>query len=186
MRVKGTSLKATALFIKKKFGNDGYSRWLDSLSDETREIFSDTILSTTWYPMERGFIEPHQAAVDVFYGGDRMGVWKMGRHAAEFGLQGVYKMFVRLGSPNFLLKKTTRVFSTYYEPGEAIISDSGKDHATMKIINFPEKSGLVEIRIAGWVERAMEISGCSEVLVTIPHSVSKGDEFTEIVANWKN
>jgi hypothetical protein len=187
MRVKGTSIKATSSFIRRQFKDSGFDQWFEALSDGAKELFHPDagIMTNSWYPMDLGFIEPHRVAVNLFYLGDTMGVWKMGRHAAEYGLRGVYKIFVRIGSPTFLIKKTSQVFNTFYEPGKAFVPDHDKGYGILRIVDFPEKTGLVEIRVAGWVERALEISGCDDVSVVIGKSLTKGDDHIEIICRWK-
>jgi hypothetical protein len=186
MRVKGTAVKATPKFVQEKFGDSGFKLWIDALSPEAKKIYTDTILINSWYPMHAAYIDPHQAIINLFYGGDKMGLWELGRYAADFGLRGIYKVFVRIGSPYFLIKKTGRVFKTFYDPGEALVTVDEKGKAAMRIVDFPERTGLVETRIAGWIERALQISGCKDLYVSIPSSLTKGDSFIEISASWQD
>jgi hypothetical protein len=42
----------------------------------------------------------------------------------------------------------------------------------------------VEARIAGWMQRALEINGCKNIIVKMPKSLTKGDPVTEYLVNW--
>ena len=61
------------------------------------------------------------------------------------------------------------------------------DKNTFKIyINqFNQYSDVVEHRIMGWMERALEICGCKEIKISVPKSLSKRDAFTQYDIEWK-
>jgi hypothetical protein len=188
MRVKGTSIKATGSFIRRQFKDSGFDQWFEALSDGAKELFHPDagIMTNSWYPMDLGFIEPHRVAIDLFYLGDNRGAWKMGRHAAEWGLRGVYKIFVRIGTVSFLVKKAGKLFNTFYEPANAYVPEQDKGYAILRIADFPEKTGLVEMRTGGWIERAIEISGCDNASVVVSKSLTKGDDVIELICRWKD
>jgi len=73
MQVKGTSLIATEKFIRHQFGSDGYQRFLGALPPGSKPLFSSTVLSPNWYPIEDAFYRPMQTACDLFYGGKSKG-----------------------------------------------------------------------------------------------------------------
>jgi hypothetical protein len=47
------------------------------------------------------------------------------------------------------------------------------------IAQISEPSALVGARIAGWMQRALEINGCKNVTLKIPKSLARGDSVTE-------
>ncbi len=44
---------------------------------------------------------------------------------------------------------------------------------------------VVEYRIAGWIERALEICGCMNVTVNITQSLTDQDPCTEYNITWR-
>ncbi len=54
----------------------------------------------------------------------------------------------------------------------------------MHITKFSEPSNLIENRIAGWMEKALEISGCKNVRIQITQSLARGGPLMEIIATW--
>ena len=64
------------------------------------------------------------------------------------------------------------------------VIENEKDHMCIRAIEFPEIDSFIEHRIAGWIERALEISGCRNVLVEIPESIAHGARYTEFKAKW--
>jgi len=184
VEIKGTAVKPTKVFVKDKFSNR-YIEWLNSLSENSRNIMTDNILISMWYPIKDAFIEPTQKVCELFYNGNTIGAKELGMYSADIGLKGVYKIFVRIGSPKFLLKRASMIFSTYYSQSEIELIEISDNKAIMHISKFPEPHELIDLRICGWIERALEISGCRNVKIDITKSLAKGDKLTEFVSEWK-
>jgi len=184
MDVKGTAIVAIPKFIVKKFGKEGLDRWLAAINKEARKVYQGSILVGNWYPIKEIMIEPTQKMCDLFYQGDVKGAREGGRYSAELALQGVYRIFVKVGSPEFLIRRASNAFTSYYHPSEIKVMAQEDKKGIMHITKFPEASHLVENRIAGWIEGALEISGCKNVNVQITQSLAKGAPYTEVVASW--
>lgn len=182
MEVKGTAVIPIMPFVKEKFGSRT-DEWYNSLSKESAEIIKNAT-SLGWYDLKTAIIEPTQKICDVFYGGDDKGALEMGRFSADHGLKGVYKIFVRLGSPTFIISKASDIMPTYYKGSSMKVTENEKNKAVAQLSDFPEISRLVELRIAGWMERALELNGCKGVKVAITQSITKGSPLTEFVATW--
>lgn len=185
MEVKGTAVKSINEYVKSTFP-DRYKEWVESLPEGSRGIFDTAIYATTWYPVEPGAVVPTRTIAEIFFSGDyRKAAWESGRYSANSALSGgIYKFFVKASSPGFIISRANRVFTTYYRPCEMMIADTSSKHVVVQI-KSPEKfEELVEIRIAGWMERALEISGCKELRMDISKSISKGDPFTQVDIHW--
>jgi hypothetical protein len=64
------------------------------------------------------------------------------------------------------------------------VAEKGEEYVVLHITQFEEPDELVENRIAGWMERAMEIHGVEQLTVNITQSLTKGDPVTEIQVRW--
>lgn len=185
MEVKGSSVNSVPEFVRVKFG-ERFDEWLDSLSEDSKKIMKDPIIpAISWYPIKPALIEPTRKICELFYGNDEKGAWEAGRFSAEKGLIGVYKMFVRLGSPKFIIGRAATIFSSYYKPSKIEVAGESEKKVVLHIKEFPELERLVELRICGWIERALEISGSKSVHVALTKSLTKQDPVTEIVVEWK-
>ena len=183
MEVKGTAVISIPEFVKDRFHNR-MGEWLESLSVESRAIMSKKILASSWYPLSEAVLEPTRKICDLFYDGQDKGAWEAGRFSADHGLQGVYKVFVKVATPQFLISRAGRIFSSYYRPSQIEIDEVKAGNVIMRVVEFPEPDRLIEARIGGWVERALEICGCRNLEVTTPRSMAVGDTVTEIEAQW--
>jgi hypothetical protein len=184
VKVKGSAIETLPLFVKDKFGDGGYQKWFEALSPEAQEIYHKKILASAWYPLRQTFLEPTIKICELFYSGSLKGAWENGRYSAEKGLRGVYKMFIRIGSVHFLIKKASTILPTYYEPSHIDIIELNDKSAVLHITQFEEADVVIDNRIGGWVERALEINGCKIADVKILKSLAKGDPVTELRAKW--
>ena len=185
MEVKGTAIVTVPLFIKERFGEGGLNRWVNALTPEARKVYPNSILASNWYPLKEVLIEPLHKICGLFYAGDPKGARESGRFSADYSLKGIYKIFVKLGSPEFMLRRAGSILPMYYTPSEMKVVESRKGQGIMQITKFPEMDQVLEIRIVGWMERAVEISGGKQPHIKITKSLTAGDPLTEFLATWK-
>jgi hypothetical protein len=184
MEIKGSAAKSIPDFIKKNH-QERFKDWFSSLPEESRIIFQDAVLPSNWYSLRFGGIIPTEKLGEVIYGDALKGAWECGRYSAESALTGMYKFFIKAASPFFIISKASKIFSTYYQPSIMEVTDKGDDWVILQISRFDEPHPVIEHRIAGWIEKAMQIHGVTSVAVNISKSMTKGDKVTEIRVNWK-
>jgi len=185
VEVKGTAIITIPLFIKERFGEGGLNQWIDTLTPEARKVYQASIFPSSWYPLKELLIEPLRKMCALFYAGDLKGAKESGRFSADYSLKGIYKLFVKLGSPEFMLGRAGTIMGVYYTPSEMKVVESRKGQGIMQITRFPDMDQVLEIRIAGWMERALEISGGKQPSIKITKSLTAGDSVSEFLATWK-
>lgn len=185
MEIKGTAVIAIRDFVKTNFG-DKYNEWLLSLPDNAKSIFSGVIDSSGWYPLEEGGLIPTKMTAEMFFNGDyEKGAWDAGKFSAQKALTGIYKIFVKASSPGYIIQRASRVFATYYRPCEMSVIDRKEKSVLLEISNMTKSDLVIEYRIAGWIQKALEISGSKNVSIDIPQSISRGDEVTRFDIRWE-
>ena len=185
MEIKGTAIKTTREFVKVNFPSR-YDEWINSLPDKTRAIYSSAMINMAgWYPMKEDYQVPIEKIVQMFYEGNtKIACEAIGRFSADLALTGIYKLFLMVATPKYLMMRATVVFTTYYLPSEIIVSESSSKSVTMQITKFADITAGIEYRIAGWCLRAVELCGCKNVQYKITKSLLKGDTYTEFIYNW--
>ncbi len=185
VEVKGTAIITIPLFIKDRFGEGGLNQWIDALTPEARTVYPASVLVSSWYPLKEFLIDPLRRMCDLFYAGDLKGARESGRFSADYSLKGIYKIFVKLGSPEFMLRRAGTILPIYYAPSEMKVVECRKGQGIMQITKFPGMDQVLETRIAGWMERAIEISGGKQPNIKITKSLTGGDSLSEFLATWK-
>ncbi|MBN2440255.1 MAG: hypothetical protein JXJ04_02890 [Spirochaetales bacterium] len=185
MEVKGSVVKAIPEFIKNKFGEKECTDWIDSLSIEAKEVYSYMVIPSNWYPLQGILTEPLKKLCELFYNGNLKGAYEAGRYSAEIGLKGIYKAFIQLGSPQLVIKKSGSILPTFYRPSNIEISKNEKGKAILSITEFSEMDPIVEQRIIGWMDMALEICGCKNIHLQLTKSLTKGDSVSEITITYE-
>jgi len=184
MEIKGTAVKSIPEFVKKQFPLR-FQEWLNAMPEASKKIMGGLIFTNNWYPMYDSLTIPMKIISKVFYGGDDVKTARtMGHFSADIALTGVYKFFIQFGSPKYIIERGSRIFSTYFQPSEMVVINASKNGLTIQITKFPEPEQIIEQNIAGWMERALEISGCKQVKAVIKKSLTQKNLVTEIEISW--
>ncbi len=184
MQVKGTAVKTIPEFIKSKHP-DKYNGWFQQLPEKSKAIFQKGVAAPNWYPILDAIITPTTLMSTILYGNERDGAWECGRYSAEIALNGIYKLYVKMSSPGHIIDRAGRVLQAYYDPSEITVVGKTDKSVTLHLTKFPEPHKVVEYRLAGWMERALEISGCRNIRIDIPKSLTKGDTISEFSITWE-
>jgi len=185
MEIKGLSVKSIPEFVQKNFPNQ-YVEWLNALPQQSQQIFRGFIKVNEWYDINYGLTIPIRTVGKVLFNDDwKKAVWTMGRFSAEEALSGIYKLYVQLGSTKHIIDRASRVMSAYFSNSEIKVVAYTKNHLTVHITKFDEPDEAIEYNISGWIERALEISGCKKVSVQITKSLARKDAVTELQMTWE-
>ncbi len=183
MQVKGSSIKSTRDFVKAKFPNR-YNEWLQSLPGESQKLFNTSVSASDWYDLKVAYTDPLDKIVKLFYNNDeqKAGV-EMGIYSAEVGLKGVYKVFLLVATPQYLMKRATRTMQTFYNPSEIEVSELN-NITTVSIKKFEGLTKAIEYRIAGWIAKALELCKCKNINYKMTSQISVGQPATNIDFTW--
>jgi hypothetical protein len=185
MEVKGTAIKTTRDFVKAKFA-DKYNTWFHSLPPASQSLYESVLDATGWYPLDEAYIIPIKKVIELFFDNDaRTGGEQLGRYSAEIALTGFYKVFLLIASPNYLMLRASKIFTTFYQPSKIEVETINSNSAVLKILDFNGIDTALEYRIAGWILKALELANCKEPSYQIKSAISKGDKETDIVFTWK-
>ncbi len=185
MNIKGTGVKSVDEFVKNKF-SDNYQEWLSLLPEASKIIYTNPIYVTNWYSIQDAIVTPVQLISSLFYDNNvEKAAIESGRHSAEMALNGIYKIFIKVASPNFIINRTSIIAASYFSSCEIIVIESFTKSARFQIIKFPGIDKIVELRIKGWVEKALEMTGAKKVNININKSLTRNDECSEFSVSWE-
>ena len=182
MKVRGSVIKSIDEFVANTHRRH-HQQWVDKLPSQTLKTMR-MATSSSWHPLKEGAIIPTKIMCDMFYPDANRGAWESGRYSAEAGLTGVYKIFVIISTPAFLLKRASRIMATFYAPTVVHVAEDLSGKMIIHFTQLPVKNELIENRIAGWMEKAMEMCGCKNLLVRITQSMALGSKVFEVTLTW--
>lgn len=186
MKVKGTAVKSIKEFVKDEFTDD-YQNWLDSLTEESRKIHTEPILASNFYSLIDAILKPTEAVAVLFYKGDtEKAAYDMGKYSGLKALKSVYKIFVKVSSLDFVLRRVTSIYSTYYDSGKLFMTERTNDIAKFSILGLSVDEKLNIHRISGWAEALFTVISKTPKSV-VPHIVKVDGNFFEgeILISWE-
>lgn len=186
MEVKGNVIASIPAFIEKEFGKDGLEKWMAHISEEARAIFSQKIDLERWYPLKVTLTEPMSNIAHLFYQWDlKKAAWELGRFSADFSVSTLKKLFFKFGSTKFFLNKAADFMDGYYRPAKISPVSVEDGEGVFHITKFDEIEKTVEYRIAGWIERVLEIANNKNISVEITQSLKDFKPYTEFLVKWE-
>lgn len=163
IEVKGTGLISTRTYVKEKHP-ERYNDWFNTLPSDCQLLYSGVISSSDWFDVEKYYYTPLKAIANMFFGGnEQKTAIEVGKFSADFGLKGVYKVFLLVASPQSLMKAAKRIISMYYRPVDAEISEVNKKSIILTTTKLHKSSEMLDYRTIGWCIKALELVNCKNV-----------------------
>ena len=183
MHVKGTAVKPTIEFVKNRFP-DRYDEWFGKLPNDSKEILKDTINATSWYPIKEAYIEPTKLIGELFFDDIYDAAFELGVHSAEVGLNGIYKVFIRIATPRFVLGRGLKIFSSYFKPSDVRIEIQNKSLFHFYIYKFSKTDKIAIHRVAGWMKQALVLINQKNIIVKIESFEENEQTIYRIICSW--
>lgn len=185
MEVKGTGIITIPEYVKK-YHSEKYNEWRSQLPVSSKNILENPIMAAAWYPIREAMILPTQILGQVLDESTENTAFQLGRYSSEVSLNGVYKIFLRVSSPLFVLSRASTVLGSYYRPAKIDVVEKQEGKAVMKISGFAGDSYIVLHRIAGWVEKTIETTGFKEIKVQVENHDNERLPYGFVTAEWKS
>ncbi|RPH31959.1 MAG: hypothetical protein EHM93_11505 [Bacteroidales bacterium] len=185
MQVKGTSIITTRDFVKETFPSK-YNDWVKSLPAESKKLYEGHVRVSDWYEIKPAYYEPMDKIVEQFFSfNPQKAGEEMGKFSAKVALTGIYKVFLFVATPQYLMKRASRMVETFYVPSEVEVVETASKMAVMKIKKFDGITKTLEYRFAGWCVKALELCNCKNISYKITSHISSGQPATNIEFRWE-
>jgi hypothetical protein len=183
VQIKGSAIRETINQILRRSGDDALGKILGLLDDEARAVFKGEIFASSWYPLD-AFTRFLELEIKVLAGGDQSMVTRGSEAVIERQLRGIYKAFVKLGSPEFVIKRIAAVHATYFEGVPIEVDVPAPCSANVRYKGFKKQHRIMGFAIIGFFRKALEISGAKDVAIHFTVPIDEGKEFAELSITW--
>jgi hypothetical protein len=109
---KGSGFTSAILVLRRMLPVEQLEAVMAPLSAETAELVRHPPLPVAWIPMHH-FPELVRSVRAHGFGGDEVKFEEWGRQAMLSDLRGIYKMFIRFLSPQFVIERGAKLWQTY-------------------------------------------------------------------------
>jgi len=184
VQIKGSAIQDTINQILRRSGDDALQKILDQLDNEARAVFQNEIFASTWYPLDV-FTRFLELEIKILAGGNEEMVTRGSEAVIERQLRGIYKAFVKLGSPEFVIKRIAAVHATYFDGVPIEVDMPAPRSAIVRYRGFQKQHRIMGFAILGFFKKALEISGAKDVALQFTVPIEQGGEFAELSINWR-
>ena len=182
VQIKGTAVQDTLVSMREAVGDERLASVLATLDPAHRAALQEPILAMRWYPLDA-----YAALVDTFIARERAGdpslFRKRAEEVVESHLRGVYRLFVRVGSPEWLIKKIAVAHQTYFQGTAVEIAAMGPRQVAIRYSGFATRHRVMEHAIVGFYRKALELAGAREIEAGFTAPIADG-RVAEITLRW--
>lgn len=182
-KVKGTAIQSSLRYVRERFGEEALQAVLAALPTADSADLSGA-LASSWCPME-SLLRFMQEARSQLGPREPDLLRNMGRASCDYGVTGVYKIFFKVGSPEFIISRATRVFSSYYDTGRIAVVDSRDGRAVVEVTGLEGSTPEFCERIYGWMSRTLELAGAKGLKSAHSLCVHRGDPVCRFEGDWE-
>jgi hypothetical protein len=180
--IKGLSLRHYPEALRALRGKDVADRMLAALSPELRDgLLGGTILAGGWYPVAWKR-ELHAAGCKVT--GEHGLARVMGYETTKQDLTGIYRTFVRIATPRFVLSLGARIFSTYFRPGKMRVVETRDGFVEVAFSNCVGFDANIWRDVIGGCEATLVVAGAKSVRLRFNSGGEDGDDAASATAWW--
>lgn len=183
VQIKGSAIQETINQIKKRAGEDAFQKILALLDEEARNVLKGEVYSSSWYSLDF-FTRFLELEIRVLADGKEEMVTRGSEAVVERQLRGIYKTFVRLGSPEFVIKRIAAVHETYFQGVSIEVRLPEKGKAFIKYKGFEKQHRIMGFAIIGFFKKALEISGAKDVSIYFATPIEEGKGHSELSIAW--
>jgi hypothetical protein len=184
MKVKGSALRSSMNYLREHYTTAQVERVLGRLAEEQRSVVERPLLTASWYEASVLYDLMHAMAAET--PGDPGELFRtLGRQSCDDGLNTVYKVFFKVGTPSFMLKFTIQVWSNYYSEGKMVKVEGTAQSALLRLEGLRPQDEAMCHRVTGWLERALELSGAQDIHMLHEACARRGAAACEWKGVWK-
>lgn len=183
LKVKGTAVRSTLNYMKDALG-DHLKEFVNTLPQEHKVFFEKPIITSDFYP-----VMPFAQICEGYAHFLREDPWevylRLGRASADYGLKTVYRIFLKLGSVQYILSKAPLIWNNYYSEGKMEVVESSKVSGILRITNLTMPHLAICGRVTGWMERTVELSGGKTPRLSHSQCTLKNQPYEKWEAHWE-
>ncbi len=163
VQIKGNLVRSRARYVRESYGEPTLRLLAEGLDEVARAYLMSPPLPGNWCDLGP-LMALDRAIVERLMHGRVDGMRQLGREVASYDLSTLYKLFMRVGSPGFVLSRLGAAYRTYISRGELAIRVEAHT-AEVELLNGVLPFYFCAEGIPGWITMAAEKSGATEVEV---------------------
>ncbi len=183
--IKGSVINETIEAVRKRSGDQIFNDIIGHLDKQSKHLFENMILAAEWYPLD-SFIKFLEFDIKLTTNGNENELIDRSEDLLGKQLKGIFKSFVKEGSPEFVLDNCVSIMHKSYFNGVTIEKKmEGPDKVLIRYIGFEKQHKLIEYSIIGFYKKALELSGAKNVQAEYLTSIKENKGYCDLEISWK-
>lgn len=180
--IKAQPFKSLLKFLARDLTFEQRQEAIAALPPELRRYTEKTVLASDWLPFEvvtmlteaaaRAKGEPLESFAE-----------RAGRFAADDAVNTIYQWLAFLKTPDYVLGKASRTFSTLYNHGSMVVERRAPGRARVALEDFPANAAACA-RITGWMLQLGEMTKARDLKVVHERCHATGAPRCEWSVTW--
>lgn len=183
LRTKAIHLENFYKFLETQ-GPGARERVLSQLTPEDRRIVDRSVLINSWLEYNLWW-RLLQAADTTLGQGNGNKIRELGAFDARQSLKGIYRVFVALFKPEFLISRASMIWRLYYDAGRMQVCRIESKRAELHLLDLPGLPVGHEYELLGWMEAALQLAGALAPEIIHTQCLAKGDPHCTFLAGWR-
>jgi hypothetical protein len=182
IKAKGSTLLNRLQYAREKATPAQMNAIVSKLNPGFQKRISLGIMPADWYPFE-DCLELMTVIDQVMGKGDLALVPEIGYFAGKYACQGIYKIFFKIGTVEFILKHAPKFWEQLYDHGRLSFEfkERGWGILTLKDLELPK---VMCLSLQGWSRALMELAGAKNLRLEIAHWPKPGEPDLVLEGRW--
>jgi uncharacterized protein (TIGR02265 family) len=164
---KSAGLISMLRTLREMVGAPVYDELVAALPPDTRELVRQPPLAMSWIPNHHFDVVVERALAGPF-GGDVKKVTDLAQRAMLGDLNSVYRVFIRMLSPEFVLRRAAKIYAQYTRyNGTFTVGKTGPGFAELTIDGVSDPTPAVWAYNEGAIRAVITATGLKEAQVAI-------------------
>lgn len=179
MNIKGS----VVIPVVKAIKSDKSGVFDKYLTDKDREIISQKILPSIWYPFET-YKHCINAVFDVYAKKNPDVLREWGRNFAQEAMTTIYTPYVKGRDPLVFLNKYEMIYKSFLDFGMVEVIPEKDKQVLFKLHNLDPECVPFFYLLQGWLERGMELCGANNIKLEFISKSWEGKPDTTLLISW--
>lgn len=185
MRVKGVAVIAEYNYFLKRFGAEAMEKVKNAMQEaDRRELFGKKLLPVSWLGFG-AYIRFIFTADKVLGKGDSQLVKEAGFYCAQDNFKGIYKFFISLATPKFILNNSDKVWRQYYDQGRVTVEWPSGKHCILKLTEVTDMPVHHEWDQIPTLTEAVRLSGGKNTAISHSKCLARKDDLCQFDITWE-
>ena len=177
---KGVNFLFARKYIEEKYGMEIWTRTMQSLSKESKAVWSGVLLAGSEYPFEafRAMMSALNTELKTAKDPEIAAIYE---YIADQSLNKTYKIFFRLANPSFVIKNYPKLWNMFFNAGTVEVQVAESGHAVLKFLLPEIFNDWLPPACLGYSKKAVEMAGGRNLVMKKNSAGKISDDLWETV-----